>query len=168
MHKLLRFYSQNRLKVWAIILGIIFILVIIQVLNSISKRQMEEQNRNILEQETTLSNVVSYDNQSQSIISEENVPEQYREDFGNLINQFFTYCINDEPRKAYNLLAQETIDVLYPTEQIFESSYCSEKFAGDKEFSFQNWIKSGDLYIYQVRIFDNMLATGISTDTYSE
>lgn len=168
MHKLLRFYSQNRLKVWAIILGIIFILVIIQVLNSISKRQMEEQNRNILEQETTLSNVVSYDNQSQSIISEENVPEQYREDFGNLINQFFTYCINDEPRKAYNLLAQETIDVLYPTEQIFESSYCSEKFAGDKEFSFQNWIKSGDLYIYQVRIFDNMLATGISNDTYYE
>ena len=168
MHKLLRFYSQNRLKIWATILGIIFILVVIQVLNSISRNQMEEQNRNILEQETTLSNVVSYDNQSETILSDENVPEQYRDDFGNLIEQFFTYCTNHEPRRAYNLLAQETIDVLYPTEEIFERSYCAEKFDGDKDFSFQSWIKSGDLYIYQVKIFDNMLATGISNDTYYE
>ena len=168
MHRLLRFYSQNRLKVWATILGIIFILVIIQVLNSISRNQIEEQNRNILEEETTLSNVVSYDNQSQSILSEEDVPEQYRQDFGNLIEQFFNYCTNHEPRKAYNLLAQETIDVLYPTEEVFESSYCSEKFSGDKDFSFQSYIKSGDLYIYQVKIFDNMLTTGISNDTYYE
>ena len=59
MHKLLRFYSQNRLKVWATILGIIFVIVIIQVLNSISRNQMAEQNQNIIEQETTLSNVVT-------------------------------------------------------------------------------------------------------------
>ena len=106
MHKLLRFYSQNRLKVWATILGIIFILVIIQVLNSISRNQIEEQNRNILEEETTLSNVVSYDSQSESILSDEDVPEQYRKDFGNLIEQFFNYCTNHEPRKAYNFKKQ--------------------------------------------------------------
>ena len=168
MHRLLRFYRQNRMAVWVLILGIIFIILVIQVLNSISRRNMEEENRKILEEETTLSNVVSYDNQSKSIISDEDVPEQYREDFGNLIEQFFNYCTQHEPQKAYSLLSQDTIDTLYPTVEIFESLYCSEKFEGDKDFSFQSWIKSGDLYIYQVKIFDNMLATGKSNDTYYE
>ena len=168
MHRLLRFYRQNRMAIWVIILGIIFIILVIQILNSISRNNREEQNREILEEETTLSNVVSYDNESQSIISEEDVPEQYREDFGNVIEQFFTYCINHEPRKAYNLLSQDTIDTLYPTEEVFESLYCTEKFEENKDFSFQSWIKSGDLYIYQVKIFDDMLATGKSNDTYYE
>ena len=121
MHRLLRFYRQNRMAVWVLILGIIFIILVIQVLNSISRRNMEEENRKILEEETTLSNVVSYDNQSESIISDEDVPEQYREDFGNLIEQFFNYCTQHEPQKAYSLLSQDTIDTLYPTVEIFES-----------------------------------------------
>ena len=82
MHRLLRFYNQNRMKIWALILGVIFILLVIQVFNSIARTNIEKQNREILEKETTLDNVVSYDKQSESIISEEDVPEQYREDFG--------------------------------------------------------------------------------------
>ncbi len=168
MHRLLRFYNQNRMKIWALILGVIFILLVIQVFNSIARKDREEQNREILEEETTLSNVVSYDKQSESIISEEDVPEQYREDFGNVIEQFFTYCIQHEPQKAYNLLSQDTINTLYPTEELFENLYYTEKFKGNKEFSYQNWIKSGKLYIYQVKIFDNMLTTGKANNTYYE
>lgn len=168
MHRLLRFYNQNRMKIWALILGVIFILLVIQVFNSIARTNIEKQNREILEKETTLDNVVSYDKQSESIISEEDVPEQYREDFGNVIEQFFTYCIQHEPQKAYNLLSQDTINTLYPTEELFENLYYTEKFKGNKEFSYQNWIKSGKLYIYQVKIFDNMLATGKANNTYYE
>lgn len=168
MHRLLRFYNQNRMKIWALILGVIFILLVIQVFNSIARTNREKQNREILEKETTLDNVVSYDKQSESIISEEDVPEQYREDFGNVIEQFFTYCIQHEPQKAYNLLSQDTINTLYPTEELFENLYYTEKFKGNKEFSYQNWIKSGKLYIYQVKIFDNMLTTGKANNTYYE
>lgn len=168
MHRLLRFYNQNRMKIWVLILGVIFILLVIQVFNSIARTNREKQNREILEKETTLDNVVSYDKQSESIISEEDVPEQYREDFGNVIEQFFTYCIQHEPQKAYNLLSQDTINTLYPTEELFENLYYTEKFKGNKEFSYQNWIKSGKLYIYQVKIFDNMLATGKANNTYYE
>lgn len=168
MHRLLRFYNQNRMKIWALILGVIFILLVIQVFNSIARTNREKQNREILEKETTLDNVVSYDKQSESIISEEDVPEQYREDFGNVIEQFFTYCIQHEPQKAYNLLSQDTINTLYPTQELFKNLYYTEKFKGNKEFSYQNWIKSGKLYIYQVKIFDNMLATGKANNTYYE
>lgn len=168
MHKFLRFYRQNRMMVWLIALGIMFIILVIQVLNSIERENIERQNNNNTNEETTLNNVVSYNTSSESIISEEDVPEQYREDFGNLIEQFFTYCINHETKKAYNLLSENTIDNLYPNETIFENLYCTEKFEGNKEFSYQSWIKYGNLYIYQVKIFDNMLATGISNDTYYE
>lgn len=168
MHKLLRFYNQNRIKIWVVILGIIFILLVIQIFDSVARSNREEQNRKILENEITVNNDVSYEIQSESIISDEDVPKLYREDFGNVIDNFFTYCIQHEPRKAYNLLSQETIDTLYPTVEIFEDLYYKEKFEGNKDFSFQSWITSGNLYIYQIKIFDNILATGRANETYYE
>lgn len=59
MHKLIRFYYQNRIKVWATILGIIFIIAIIQVMNIFASNKLKRQNKEIKE-ETTSKNVVSY------------------------------------------------------------------------------------------------------------
>lgn len=156
MHKLLRYYSQNRIKVWTIILAIVFIILMIQVLNNAVKKD----NQNTSEGETA-SNVVSYRNESKSIVTEGSVPEIYREEFGNIIDKFYTYCVNHQPERAYELLAPDTKKVLYPTESQFENLYYKEKFEGNKEYSFQSWTKSSDdIYIYQVKIFENMLATG--------
>lgn len=166
MHKLLRFYNQNRIKVWGIILAIIFIIMLIQALNNIAKEEM--QNNRISEEETA-SNVVSYRNESQTIIEGGSIPKQYREEFGNIIDKFYTYCINHEPDKAYELLAPDTKEELYPTKDQFEKLYYEEKFEGTKEYSFQSWTKSPeDIYIYQIKIFDNMLLTGKSNDEYIE
>ena len=46
MHKYIQFYYQNRLKVWAVTLAIIFILVLIQVLNGFAKEEDNIQNEN--------------------------------------------------------------------------------------------------------------------------
>ena len=71
MHKLLRYYSQNRLKIWATILGIIFLIVLRQVLNSMVKKENQTKEAG----ETTDNNVVSYANESKSIISDDDVSE---------------------------------------------------------------------------------------------
>ena len=156
MHKLLRYYSQNRIKVWTIILGVIFIIMIIQVLNNVAKEELRYTN-----EKETASNVVSYHNESKSIISEGSVSKYYREEFGNIIDKFYTYCVNHQPEKAYELVAPDTKRILYPTESQFENLYYKEKFEGNKEYSFQSWSQSADdIYIYQVKIFENMLATG--------
>lgn len=165
MHKLIRFYYQNRLKVWAVILAIIFVFSMIQVMNNLASKNLKEKNDKISE-ETTSKNVVSYDKESEAIISDGKVPQQYKKDFGELIDQFFTYCIEHQPQLAYNLLSKETKEVLYPTEQLFEDLYYSEKFEGDKQFSFNSWLIKGKIYIYKVKIFENMLATGNTNDTY--
>lgn len=167
MHNLLRYYRQNRGKVWIIILAIIFALAIIQVLN----KQAEENKKNRLknQEETTKENVVSYQNESETIITKGNVPEVYKDDFGKIIDEFYTYCINHEPEKAYELLAPDTKKVLYPTQEQFEGLYYQDKFEGNKQYAFQSWSRSSkDIYIYQIQIFDNMLETGKKNDKYIE
>lgn len=164
MHKLLRYYSQNRLKIWATILGIIFLIVLIQVLNSMVKKENQTKEAG----ETTDNNVVSYANESKSIISDDDVSEVYQDEFGRIITEFFDYCTSNQIEEAYNMLSSECKKALYQTESIFRQSYINEKFEGDKDFSFQSWISSGSLYIYQVKIFDNMLSTGKANDEYYE
>lgn len=164
MHKILRYYSHNKLKVIGTILAIIFILCIIQVLNNISKEKIKQENQ---KGETT--NVVSYRNESKSIVSEGNVPETVSEKFGSIIDEFYKNCVNHNPEKAYELLAPDTKKVLYQTEKQFENLYYKEKFKGNKQYSFQSWSKTEDTYIYQVKIFENMLQTGKSiNDGYIE
>ena len=165
MHKLLRYYNQNRLKIWAILLAIVLGYALLQVLNNaIANHNTEENN----EQETTSNNVVSYRNESESMVTGGRVSSTYSEQIGQVINQFFTYCVNHDSQRAYDMVSNNTKQVLYQTEELFEKNYYQNKFNGNKQFSFQSWSRTDTLYIYQVRIFDNMLATGQTSDNYIE
>lgn len=162
MHNLIRFYYENRIRVWTVILAIIFILVIIQLLNSFAKQQkIEKQSENI---EETTSNVVSYDNESKTIMSGDEVSSVYKDDFGKLIDEFYTYCINHQPDEAYELLSVNMKNMRYQSIEIFRDLYYNSRFEGNKQYSFQSWSQSNDIYIYQVKIFNNMLSTGISSE----
>ena len=104
MYRLFRFYNQNRKKIWLMIGIIAFVFLIIQLLNNIAKEQNEkdrQQHENIESTETTFNNVVSYDKQSESIISDDKVSGEKKVTYGKLIDEFFTYCINHNPEKAY-------------------------------------------------------------------
>lgn len=164
MHNLIRFYYENRIKVWILILAIIFILVIIQLLNSFARQQrIERQEREFQEEETT-SNIVSYDKESKTIMSEDEVSSVYKYDFGQLIDEFYTYCINNKPEQAYELLSTNMKNIKYQSIEIFKDLYYNSRFEGNKQYSFQSWSQSNDIYIYQVKIFDNMLSTGKSSE----
>lgn len=109
--------------------------------------------------------VVSYNDESKSISTGEEISEKYQDQFGNLLDQFLTYCVQHNPTAAYNLLSTQCKNLMYQTEEIFESSYYREKFEGDKSYRFQSWSTSDKNYIYLVQIFDNPLATGNSSNT---
>lgn len=164
MYKLLRYYNQNRYKIWSVIITVIIILSVIKILNFYLKNKKQDNK----EDKETTSNVVSYDNESKSMVTEKSVPEKYREDFGKFINQFLTYCTEHDPQTAYSMLSSDTKQELYQTETLFEKNYYESKFLGDKQFSFQSWSTSDDYYVYMVKIFDNMLATGQTSDNYIE
>lgn len=162
MHNLIRYYNKNRFRVWTAILVIVFILILMQIFNSFAKQQKMEQQNNT-EEETT-SNVVSYNKESKTIISGENISDKYKDDFGQLIDEFCTHCINHEPEKAYDLLSNNMKNVKYKTVEIFKALYYNDRFEGNKQYTFQAWSNSKDIYIYQVKVFDNMLSTGRSSE----
>ena len=163
MHNWIRFYYRNRLKVWAIILGIIFIIVLIQIFNSFARKQREEKSNELGEKQHE--NVVSYNEESKSITTGESVNENYQNKFGSLLDRFLTACIEHKPEEAYTYLSTQVKNLMYQTETIFEESYYKGKFEGNKQYSFQSWAVSGNKYVYLVKIFDNMLATGTSSET---
>lgn len=163
MYKIFRYYNQNKLKVWIGILLIIFLLILIKTLNANIKNNDSKNN----DKETT-SNVVSYRNQSKSMVDGGSVSETYSEDLGKFINQFFSYCIEHNPHNAYTMLSNDTKQELYQTEELFVKNYYQSRFNGNKDFSFQSWSSVDNVYIYQVKIFDNMLATGQSSENYIE
>ena len=167
MHKLWRYYNQNKIKVCGILLAIVLGLVMLQVINNAIREQNTNTNENGNNQETT-SNVVSYRNESESMVSGGNVSSLYSDEIGEVIDQFFTYCVNHEPQKAYDMVANDTKQLLYQTEELFEKNYYENKFEGNKQFSFKSWSSADGIFTYQVRIFDNMLATGQTNDNYIE
>lgn len=163
MGKLFRLYNQNRKTVWITISVLIFAIVIIRTLNGMYKEN-NEQNNVIAENVTE--NKVSYENQSKSLVSGGTVSETHQDEFGTLLDNFLTYCKNHEPEKAYGLLSQDCKNILYPNETIFEEQYYKGKFTGEKKYSFQSWT-SKETHIYLVKIFNNMLATGMgSSENY--
>lgn len=165
MREILSFYNRNRIFIWLSILIIVFVIIMIRMANSAAVKESKSGN----DQETTLNNVVSYDNESKSIISGGNVPKEYSDDIGEIINTFYTYCCNHEPEKAYDMLTDEMKNLKYKNLQSFVNNYYTEKFEGNKEFSFNSWITKRNAYIYIVNIYDNMLATGKSSkDQYIE
>lgn len=166
MHKILRFYNKNRIKVWTIIIAIILGISLIQTLN---KKTIEEGKKEENQGETTLNNVVSYDKQSESIISQDNVPKEYSDKIGEVIGTFFSYCCNHEPEKAYDMLTDDMKNLKYPNKEIFLKNYYANKFEGNKEYSFKSWIVKKNSYTYLVNIYENMLSTGKSNnDEYIE
>lgn len=165
MYRLIKFYNQNRKKVWTTILIIVFAFIMLRLFNYIAKKELEEERNRPKE---TTSNVVSYANESKSIISGGKVSDKYKDDFGEIIDQFFSLCINHEYQKAYYYLSSDCKKLLYQSEDLFESLYCTEKFEGDKQYSFQSWTSHAGTFIYQVKIFDNMLSSGKKNDEYIE
>lgn len=175
MYKLLRYYNQNRKKVWTTIIVIIFIIIMIQLFNEFAienkkeKLEKSKNEENQINQSSYASNSSkNYEEESESIISSGDVPSKYKTDFGELIDEFYTYCIKHEPQKAYEMLSSDTKSLMYPTEELFENLYYKSKFEGDQQYSFQSWSTSGNIYVYLVKIYDNMLTTGKKNDEYIE
>ena len=107
---------------------------------------------------------VPYANESTSISSGGEVSDRLKEQFGNILDEFLTYCTEHNPVAAYNLLSTDCKNLMYQTEEIFENSYYKEKFEGNKSYSFQSWSTNDNSYVYLVQIFDDQLSTGTASN----
>ena len=169
MHKLIKFYYDNKTKIIKIGLLIIFILLIIQLMNYIAKlnNQKEEkgtlisteQNNNDSNKENTNTSVTT----EKSAVTGEVVDKEQITNAQNIIEQFVSYCNNGETEKAYNLLSKDCKNEVYKNLNIFETLYYKENFGGNikKTATIENWFGN----TYTVYISADIMATGKIEDT---
>ena len=158
MNNLTRYFNQNRKMIWIIIFVVIFVIIVIQLLNSFYKNSNKEEVGN-----STSSNVTQkdYTNESQAMVQGSIGSKEKQDEIGALIDEFLTYCVNGQVSQAYSLLSNDCKKILYPTEKSFELNYYKSKFDTKKTYDFQLWSAIDKTYVYQVRIYGDMLSSGM-------
>ncbi len=159
MNRLRRWYNQNTKNIW-ILVGVVAIIIIgIQLVNSFYKRENEELLNNTVEQNTDINS--SYNNitigDERSSLTGDKLSEGQKTEIGT-IDQFISYCNEQDIESAYNLLTDECKEEMYPELQNFQNSYYDEVFAGAKKnVSVENWTSN----IYKIEINEDFLSTGV-------
>ena len=92
------------------------------------------------------------------------VPERYKEPINVLIDSFVNYCNNKDYENAYNLLNSEYKSKYYSSLDEFKK-YVDSKFKTKKIYNIQNYSNVNNAYVYNVRILDDILASG-TTDGF--
>lgn len=168
MNNLTRYYNKNRKKIWLGILIVLFIWFIIHIINNFYKQQRNSR-MNVISNEgnSTLETVKDYKNESKAMVQGSISSDSNKKEFGTIIDNFLQFCVNNQPEEAYKLISNSCKEKLYPTQRAFIANYYSTKFNKKKSYEFQLWSAVNQTYVYLVKIYDDMLSTGIaSTQDY--
>lgn len=161
MHRLIRFYNQNKKDIWKVIGVIIAIIVILQMLNYISKKNNEKQLQEKKENNNTYSNINQKYNSielesEKSVLSGKEISDT-KKDSTQIIDDFFGYCNEQKIQEAYELLTDECKEEMYSSVQVFKETYYDKVLNGQKKnISIENWTDN----IYKVTISDDFLSSG--------
>lgn len=159
MHNLLRYYRRNRKKIIVVILGVAFIILLVQVLNSFVEKGGLKNTETIVINSSTNSTTINNKIKESAVIGE-NLQEKSAEKITAVIKNFFKYCNEGDIDAAYNLLSKECKEIMYPTLEDFKKNYYSCIFTEEKIYDLQNWISNSNYYTYKVDIMSDILATG--------
>lgn len=153
---IIRYYNQNRIFVWTVVIAIIFIIIAIQVLNGI----VENKNNN-----TPVTNTIREEEYKNNLsidvlLSDDDVKEEKEL----VVDQFIRYCNAGEIDKAYNLLTDDCKKELFPTIEQFKQNYYNKIFLETKLYSKEKFYGK----TYKIKYYDDILSTGIVNTTNIE
>ncbi len=161
------FYYNNKTKIWKIIGLIALVIVIINILNQIARRNINNNIENTIDTNQYVNNISSIYNPTQSVVDNGQVSAIEEDDVTKTLTNFLDYCVNGNPQNAYNMLSEDCIEVYYPTYQMFYSNYYEPIFGDQKTYTYQLWTSSGE-YVFLVKIMDNALDTGKISDEITQ
>ena len=161
MHNLIRFYNQNRRRVWIIVLIILSFFLLIRVLNYIAIKNNERTQNNTTKSinvtdNNTATEVDKYTS-DKSAVKGSSVQKSKLNQAQELLDSFFENCNNKNLETAYNLLTDECKETVYPTLEAFQNNYYNNMFEGkEKIYSFENWHSD----TYYITLKEDLLKTG--------
>lgn len=164
MYNLRRFFYQNRNQIIKTIAIIIFIFFIIQMMNYFVRKNSEKEtvnkNQNITIKDEDDKGLIS----EKSAVTGKDVSDSKLDNATTVINEFISFCNQQDLEKAYNLLTNECKEQMYTSLDIFRQAYYNDVFNGEKKiFTIENWIDD----TYKVNITGDLLATG-KNDGYAK
>ena len=159
MNKIIRYFNQNRRKIYTIIVIVAFGYFLLQFANYMAANSYKniEPNKVVNKNENTV--VQDNININSAITGTTGGTTAKKET--EVIQQFIQYCNEGKTTEAYNMLSNECKENIYPKIDNFIKDYYKNNFNESKSFNIQRWAGS----IYKVDLKENMLHTGkISTE----
>lgn len=167
MNRFIRFFNQNRKVIFWSIIVIAFILILIQLLNSLAESSHKYKANAKIENSLSNNNELQENNtynsknvllSSDSLTQDEQLSNRALTDDSNLIQSFVTFCNDQKIEQAYNLLSDDCKEQLYPNIDEFEKNYYDMVFNGNKKnVKVENWNKR----IYRIKLSnDDIISTG--------
>lgn len=102
-----------------------------------------------------------------AVMDNSKVPTKLQEPISNIIEDFINACNNKSYEKAYNMLADDCREMKFGNEIDEFKTYVDTNFDRKKVHNIQDFSNLEDTYIYNVKILDDVMATGMTDSAYS-
>lgn len=150
-----RLKIRNFFKKYGKLIGIIALVwFIIIAINNLLKES------NKIKEPTT-----TYTPHEAVLDSNEKAPTKVKNSMEEFIDKYINYCNNEQYTAAYNMLSEECKDY-FGTFSTY-AAYVSNKFDQPKIYSIQNYSNKDGKYIYNVKLYDDILASGLTNSVYN-
>lgn len=157
MHKLRRFFYQNKYQIFKVLGIIAFIIIIIQFMNFLVRKNGNNKISN------TVSNTTEVRENNKGVISTKSavtgseISKKDLDEATTAINNFVDYCNKQDFEKAYDLITDECKKKLFKNVNEFKTTYYKNLFNGEKKnCTIENWVRN----TYRVNFTGDILATG--------
>lgn len=140
----------------------IIIIVTIFVILIIINRFLVNRKYNTIPQTTYTPNVPVLDSK------ESKVPTKVANEFDKFIKDYVGYCNNRNYVSAWNMVSEDCKKNFFGNSYDMFVKYVQQKFNGNtKRYAVQDYSNLDGEYIYNVKIFDDFLATGLTNQRFS-
>lgn len=148
IHKFLKKYSR--------LIGLIILtIIVIYAINNIV-RLIKESKSNIPK--------TSYE-PDVAILNSKKTPTKIQNSVEDFIDEFMGYCNSEDYDKAYEMLSEDCKKDYFISKSSFEN-YIKNRFAGRECYSIQSYSMYNKKYIYTLKLFDDILASGLTNSKY--
>jgi hypothetical protein len=151
--KIRNFFKKHKNKI--IIVVIIWLIVII--INNILGHRKKEQ----------IVSEITYNPHKSVLKSDFDVPSELENPIETLIDNYVNHCNNNDYSEAYKLLSDSCKKYVFDDSEESFTEYAKAVFDQKKRYSIQDYSNYGSYYIYEVKIIDDILATGLTNQEYS-
>lgn len=104
---------------------------------------------------------------NKAVMDDSSVPTKLQEPISKIIDNFITACNEKDYEKAYGYIADDCKEVKFSNKIDNFKEYVDTNFDTKKVYNIQDFSNLDDTYIYNVKILEDMMATGMTNSGYS-